>query len=205
MHPAVILLIAYLPYYLNDFINIHLTNYAAWVLLDSTVRLGIMGFLLVMLGRRRVTRAQLGLTGLPVTDMLLWTVGTGCAAMAYLWLSEFVLAPYFPGGSLGAVPFDTASSLFAFDATAGLVLVAISEEVVCRGLTVSVLRDRLPVPALYLATALLFSLMHWSLSVHTLVDAFIYGLLLMPALLATGSVWPGVVVHFLVNFVLYHL
>jgi membrane protease YdiL (CAAX protease family) len=47
--------------------------------------------------------------------------------------------------------------------------------------------------------------MHWSLSAHTLADAFVYGLILVPAVLATGSIWPGVVVHFLVNFVLYHM
>ena len=123
--------------------------------------------------------------------------------MAYLYLSEFILAPYFPKGSLGSVPFDVDSPLFLFDLTAGLVLVGFSEEIVCRGLTLSTLRDRLSVPALYVVSALLFSLMHWSLSTHTLVDAFVYGLIFVPATLVTGSIWPTTVVHFLVNFVLY--
>ena len=91
---------------------------------------------------------------------------TTAAAMAYLYLSEFVLAPYFPKGSLGSVPFDPDSPLFLFDLTAGLVLVGFSEEIVCRGLALSTLRDRLPIPAVYVVSALLFSLMHWSLSTH---------------------------------------
>jgi len=158
-----------------------------------------------MLRRGALTRDALGLTLPPVTDFVLWTVATSAAAMAFLWLSEFVLAPYFPPGALGDVPLDTASPLFRFDATAGLVLVAVSEEMVCRGLTLSVLRPRLSIPALYAVSALLFSLMHWSLSAHTLTDALVYGLILVPATLATGSIWPSVLVHFLVNFVLYHL
>jgi membrane protease YdiL (CAAX protease family) len=205
MRAATLLLLVYLPYYLNDFANIFVSDYTTWVVLDYAVRLAILGCLLFMLRRGAVTRDQLGLGVPPLTDTILWTAGTGAAAMAYLGLSEFVLAPWFPSGSLGGVPLDAGSPLFVFDATAGLVLVALSEEVVCRGLTLSVLRGRLSTPWLYVVSALLFSLMHWSLSAHTLVDAFVYGLILVPAVLATGSVWPGVAVHFLVNFVLYHM
>lgn len=205
MSRARILLLAYLPYYLNDFVNIYVADYTVWVILDYVMRLAVIGFLLHMLRRGALTPSALGLTWPPITDLVLWTVLTSVTAMAYLWLSEFVLAPFFPPGALGGVPLDTASPLFRFDATAGLVLVAVSEEMVCRGLTLDVLRARLPVPALYVISALLFSLMHWSLSAHTLADAFVYGLILVPATLATGSIWPSVLVHFLVNFVLYHL
>lgn len=205
MRKTTILVLAYLPFYLNDFANIFMEDYAAWVLLDYAMRLAILGFLLVMLRQDRVRVADLGVGGLPLTDLILWTAGTTVVAMTYLWLSEFVLAPYFPEGSFGAVPIDPDSPLFRFDATAGLVLVGLSEEVVCRGLTLSTLRSRLSTPALYVVSALLFSLMHWSLSVHTLTDAFIYGLILVPATLATGTIWPATVVHFLVNFVLYHM
>jgi hypothetical protein len=205
MTRARILLLAYLPYYLNDFVNIYVHDYTAWVILDYIMRLTVIGFLLCMLRRGALTRSALGLGLPPVTDLVLWTVATSAAAMAYLWLSEFVLAPYFPPGALGDVPLDPASPLFRFDATAGLVLVAVSEEMVCRGLTLDVLRRHLSTPALYVVSALLFSLMHWSLSAHTLADAFVYGLILVPATMATGSIWPSVLVHFLVNFVLYQM
>jgi membrane protease YdiL (CAAX protease family) len=205
MSRAAILVIAYLPYYLNDFVNMSVTDYTSWVLIDYAMRLGIIAFLLGMLRRGALDRAALGLGLPPVTDLILWTAVTSAVAMGYLWLSEFVLAPYFPTWALGAVPLDTASPLFRFDATAGLALVAVSEELVCRGLAISVLRPRLSTPALYAASALLFSLMHWSLSAHTLADAFVYGIILTPAVLATGSIWPSVIVHFLINFVLYHM
>jgi hypothetical protein len=203
MRKSTVLILAYLPYYLNDFMNIYVTDYATWVCLDYLQRFLVLAILFAAFRRGLVTGPDLGLVKLPIKRFLAWTAVTAAAAMAYLWLSEFVLAPYFPKGSLGSVPFDTDSPLFLFDLTAGLVLVGFSEEIVCRGLTLSTLRSKLSVPALYAASALLFSLMHWSLSTHTLVDAFVYGLIFVPATLATGSIWPTTVVHFLVNFVLY--
>jgi len=200
-----ILILAYLPYYLNDFVNILVTDYTTWVLFDYAFRLLILGFLFIMLRRGDLTRDDLYLKLPPTTDLILWTVGTAAVAMGFLYLTEFPLAPYYPKGSLGSVPIDADSPLFQFDSTVGLVLVGLSEELVCRGLTFSVLRERLATPALYVVSALLFSLMHWSLSAHTLVDAFVYGLIFVPATLATNSIWPAVAVHFLVNFVLYSM
>ena len=103
------------------------------------------------------------------------------------------------------MPIDINSPIFLFDSTVGLVLVGFSEELVCRGLTLSTLKARLSTPALYLTSAILFSLMHWSLSTHTLFDAFIYGLIFVPATLATGSIWPSTITHFLVNYMLYNM
>lgn len=205
MRKTTILILAYLLYYLNDFANILVGDYALWVGIDYTIRITILVFLLFMLRRGDITRKDVGLTAIPTTDLILWTSATLAISMGYLWLSEFVLAPYYPKGSLGGVPVDTNSALFAFDATVGLILVGVSEEIVCRGLTLSVLRPRLSTPALYVASAALFSLMHWSLSTHTLVDAFVYGLIFVPATLATGSILPATIVHFFVNFVLYNM
>ncbi|QJB56140.1 CPBP family intramembrane glutamic endopeptidase [Pseudodesulfovibrio sp. zrk46] len=199
-----ILVLAYLPYYLNDFANIWVTDYTTWVAIDYGVRLAILGFLLVMWRRGSVSADALMVRLPNVTDGLLWTTGTALAAMVYLWISEFVI-PGWPKGSLGGVPIDPESPLFAFDASVGLVLVGISEEVVCRGLTLTVLLRRWGTTTSAVVSALLFSLMHWSLSVHTLTDAFVYGLLFVPATLVTRSIWPAVVVHFLVNYVLYSL
>ncbi len=200
-----ILILAYLPFFLNDFFNIYVTGYPAWVILDYAVRLAIIIFLFIMLSRGDLTRNDLYLKFPATKDFILWTVGTVAVSMAFLYLTEFVFAPYYPKGSVGSVPIDIDSPLFLFDSTIGLVLVGFSEELVCRSLTFSALKDKLSTPQLYIVSAGLFSLMHWSLSTHTLFDAFIYGLIFVPATLATASIWPAVVTHFLVNFVLYNM
>lgn len=205
MRKSTILLFAYLPYYLNDFTNIYVSSYPLWVTGDYAMRLSIIGFLGFTLWQGHLRRDDLMLRFPPLTDLVLWTAITAAVSMGFLYLTEFVLAPYYPKGALGAVPIDAKSPLFHFDATVGLVLVGFSEEIVCRGLTLSTLRHRFSTPTLYVLSALIFSLMHWSLSVHTLFDAFVYGLIFVPATLATRSIWPATLVHFLVNFVLYNM
>lgn len=205
MRKTHILILAYLPYYLNDAANIWIADYTSWAIIDYAVRLAILGFLLFMLWRGNLTRDDLMLKLPSIKQFAFWTGTTLAASMAFLYLTEFVFAPYYPKGSIGSVPIDTASPMFLFDSTIGLVLVALSEEVVCRGLTLSVLRERVSTPLLYIVSAGLFSFMHWSLSVHTLFDAFVYGVIFVPAALATRSIWPVVVVHFFVNFVLYRM
>lgn len=205
MKKSTLLIFAYLPFFLNDIFNITVHSYPLWVALDYAIRFAILAFLYFHWHRGNLTGDDLMLRFPPVRSMLLWTIGTAAASMLFLYLTEFVLAPYYPKGAFGSVPIDTDSTLFRFDSTIGLVLVGFSEEIVCRGLTLSTLRARLSTPMLYLVSAALFSLMHWSLSAHTLFDAFIYGLIFVPATLATSSIWPAVVVHFLVNFVLYNM
>jgi len=205
MRKSSILILAYLPYYLNDFANIYISSYPVWAVIDYAMRLGIIGVLFYFLWRGDLSRDDLMLRLPPTTSLILWTAGTAAVSMGFLCLTEFVLAPYYPKGSIGSVPIDTDSAIFLFDSTVGLILVGFSEEIVCRGLTLSTLRGKLSTPALYIVSALLFSLMHWSLSTHTLFDAFIYGLIFVPATLATGSIWPATITHFLVNFVLYNM
>ncbi|MDC0336250.1 CPBP family intramembrane metalloprotease [Pseudodesulfovibrio sp.] len=205
MRKSTILILAYLPYYLNDFTNIYVSSYPVWVGIDYAARLSIIGFLFYYLWRGDLNTDDLMLRLPTTTNCILWTTGTVAVSMAFLYLTEFVLAPYYPKGSIGSVPIDPDSAIFLFDSTVGLILVGFSEEIVCRGLTLSVLRKRLSTPALYIVSAFLFSLMHWSLSTHTLFDAFIYGLIFVPATLATGSIWPATITHFVVNFVLYNM
>lgn len=205
MRKTNILILAYLPYYLNDFSNIFVSSYPVWVLIDYAARIGIIAFLFIMLNREHLTRDDLYLKIPATTEFIFWTVGTVAVSMAFLYLTEFVFAPYYPKGAIGSVPIDENSPIFLFDSTIGLILVGFSEELVCRGLTFSVLKEKLSTPMLYISSALLFSLMHWSLSTHTLFDAFIYGLIFVPATLATASIWPATITHLVVNFVLYNM
>ncbi|MGL1863603.1 MAG: CPBP family intramembrane metalloprotease [Pseudodesulfovibrio sp.] len=205
MRKSTILILAYLPYYLNDFSNIFVSSYPLWAALDYAVRLAIIAVLFYFLWRGNLTKDDLMLRLPSTTNLILWTTATAALSMAFLCLTEFTLAPYYPKGSIGSAPIDVTSPIFLFDSTVGLILVGFSEEIVCRGLTLSTLKNKLSTPALYIVSAGLFSLMHWSLSTHTLFDAFIYGLIFVPATLATNSIWPATIVHFLVNFVLYNM
>jgi membrane protease YdiL (CAAX protease family) len=109
-----------------------------------------------------------------------------------------------PSLRLAFVPWDPTSPLFVPDCFLGLGLVALLEEAIFRGLALSALRGVLGQgPALYLATAVLFGLIHWSLGLPAVVNAAVIGALFMPVMVRHGTVWPQIGAHFLVDFVFF--
>jgi len=56
-----ILILAYFPYFLNNFANIYISNHPVWADLDYAIRLAVILFLFVMLNRGDLTKTDLGL------------------------------------------------------------------------------------------------------------------------------------------------
>jgi membrane protease YdiL (CAAX protease family) len=115
-----------------------------------------------------------------------------------------------------------------FDLSIGLAIVAFTEEVVWRSLSVHVLSPKIKLVHLlreqyklrivnpqrpnYLkwvawyfvpVSCLLFGLIHWSNGIHAVVTAALWGLLPMIALIETGSLIPGLICHYFTNLVIY--
>jgi membrane protease YdiL (CAAX protease family) len=105
------------------------------------------------------------------------------------------------------------------DLALGLVLVALSEEVLCRGLLYSWLRSRIRPrlgsnsrglrPGLAaglwagVAATLVFAAMHWSMGPRSMISAFVFGLACQAGRWGTGTIWPGVAAHYAVNLYVY--
>jgi hypothetical protein len=105
--------------------------------------------------------------------------------------------------AVSSVAYDRGSALFALDMTLGLGLVAVSEEIVFRGVALSALKPftRNPVVIL-LVSSLIFALIHWSTGLGNILDSFAYGLLFMAVTLRTGSIVPATVIHYCLDFYL---
>ena len=52
-----------------------------------------------------------------------------------------------------------------------------------------------------LVPSLIFALIHWGSGVGLMVSAFFAGIALMALFLRTGSVLPGIAVHYLINLI----
>lgn len=73
----------------------------------------------------------------------------------------------------------------------------ICEEVVCRGLLLNGYRKSGSVLSAIILSAVLFALLH--MNFNQAAYAFVVGILLGLLMEATGSIWPGIIVHFLIN------
>lgn len=202
---ARLFLLVALPFFLNDFGNMAVTTFQQFIVFDyiavKAVPLAILGW-----GLRRgiITLADLGLKRLPLK-----TFGAWLAVLLFFSLiqDEWIMAQMarvLPSLKLVTLPIDEKSSLFPMDCFLGLSLVAFCEEIIFRGLAFTVLRERFKTPlGFYLATSAIFGLIHWSVGLPAVLNAGIIGAMFMPAMVRTGSVWPQIVAHFVVDFVFF--
>ena len=54
-----------------------------------------------------------------------------------------------------------------------------------------------------LITSVLFALIHWSSGIQPVSVAFVWGVLAMVSLFRTGSLWPALTGHFIVDFLFF--
>jgi len=93
------------------------------------------------------------------------------------------------------------TELYLIDLFGGLLLVAISEELVSRKLAwLWLSRIGLSATHICIISAFFFGTLHWGRGSITVVSAFFIGVLYMAAYIKLGRIWPLVGAHFLHNF-----
>ncbi len=95
-------------------------------------------------------------------------------------------------------------SFLYFDLTVGLVLVALSEEIVFRYLFAKLWQHRdWSTATLYIASSIAFGLLHLPQGLALVAFAMVTGFMFMFFYRFSRSLWPVVIVHYLINFVLF--
>jgi len=189
------------PFYLNDFANIFVDDFALWLVIDYVL---VKGFVLAcawgMLSRGVLSWPDLGFVKLKAKQFLAWTLAMTAVGLVLDQYAYDYLA-WLPSWKLGGYPGEPGSWLYTFDLWFGLTLVAVTEEFVFRGLAWNALRPRLGLAATYLATSLAFGLIHWSLGLPAIISTALIGAAFMVCVQKTGSILPTLVAHFVVNLV----
>lgn len=191
------------PFLVNDLANIFVSDFAAWAALDYLSRGLPLAGAAWLVRSGRLSRADLGLSFPGWRAFAGHTLALCLFAALMITRGQDLVAALLPDAALGTYPIDQDSPLYYFDLFLGLVIVAVSEEVLSRGLACSALTGlwgRRAVPV-FLASAALFALLHWSGGPRSLAVAFVFGLAFMATPWRTGSVLPPVVAHYLADLI----
>ena len=195
--------ILFLPFYLNDFTNIYLTDWRLWLTIDYTATkflpLLILGWLI---HTDRITMEALGLSGIrPLAFAAVFY--TAILFGTIIDQNAMILIGRVPGhGNLGGMPEITNTMAARFDLTLGLMFVAVCEELVFRGYLFALLRRYTRNAAvIVIAAALAFGLIHWSGGMHRIVATGVIGAIFMMLYLRVRSLHPLILAHFLINFI----
>jgi uncharacterized protein len=190
------------PFFLNDLANIWVADYAAWTALDYLSRGLPLAGAAWLLRSGRLGRADLGLAPAPAPVLLAHALAQCLFAALMIRFGDAAIAWLLPKMALGGYPEPArGSALFYFDLYLGLFIVAVSEEVVFRGLALTVLRPLFQGRALpaFAASALLFALAHWSGGPRQMLSALVFGLAFAATPWRTGSILPVVAAHYLAD------
>lgn len=193
-----------LPFLFNDLILVNISSYTIWVLFDWALRVGVVIALVLLLMTGKVRLRSLGFDRIPWFRTSLATILAVTGSLIYFKFFSPKIEVLFSWSQLRSFPFDPTSPLFFPDLFFGLFLVALTEEIIARGIATHALATRFKHPlSIMLVSSLLFAVLHWSSGFGDMLGAFILGMVYMAARLFCGNIIPGVVGHYAYNFVLY--
>lgn len=197
----VILAILSSIYLLNDFLFMRARSYGEWLAVDYGSRFLAIGIILCLLKQRISLPAEFGLKRIPLRQGLMWMLLLTLTGVLIDQAGGRFFEKILPHTQLAVMPKIGSPLVKTFDLTFGVVLVAVSEEIVFRGYCYSALHGRMSPRLLVPVSALLFGLIHWSTGLHAVISAALWGVLPMVAMIRTGSVVPAMIAHYVTDLV----
>jgi membrane protease YdiL (CAAX protease family) len=194
---------ALLPMVASQIVRLQQHDTGNWLLWDYAGRLGGLAMLAIIPSARAVAfrreRLRIGLG-----EVALWFVCIVLVNYFAGWIQRALNAA-FPATALGGYP-QPSGWFYVIDIVFGLALVALSEEIFFRRCASEVFQSYFKSDYLLIAaTSILFGLYHWWAGIGAIVAATIMGALWMQFLRRSGSLWPVVVAHYLVDLNVFYL
>ncbi len=195
---AGLMALAAAPFLLNDFAFMATTSAPGWLAADYGSKILALAILFAVPALRAAVAGTLAMPRAPWEAALLAVVAAA-AILGAEWLlctADIEVAAL----KLFQYPKIDSGVLYWTDITFGLVLTAVSEELVFRGAFARLLVPALPgALGMTVASAVFFALIHWSHGTTAVAVAFVAGVVLMALYRRTGSLLPAMAAHYLVN------
>ena len=190
-----LLALVYAPFAINDLLFRLADSATQWLLIDYAVRIVVLLLIVAVPSLWRLASGGnepvIAVWKLVIATMVVGVVTVVVEVFALRYFAGPVVTP-----NTAALGNYRQSILLVFDLTAGIYLVALSEEIVGRRIAARVLRGfTSSSTAVVLISALLFGLVHWGSGWFVVAMATIGGILLMILYLYTRRLWPVVTVH----------
>jgi len=197
------LILLSVPFYLNDFSNIYVSDWRIWILIDYT-SVKFFPFLVVLwlISTKRMQFPEFGLA--PQTAISFITVFLiGTLSVTFIIQNGYLILNWFPGYQrLGQMPEITSPLWRWIDLTVGLLMVGIFEELVFRGYLHTFITRYTRRPWIIVgASAIAFGFIHWSGGLHMVMLTAVAGAVFMLLYMQTFSLPAVMLAHFAVDFI----
>jgi membrane protease YdiL (CAAX protease family) len=198
-----VLILLTIPFYLNDFSNIYITDWRLWISIDyTTVKLFPFLVVLWLIRSKRMKPSEFGLTAQPVISFVtVFLIGT--LAATFIDQNGYLILNKFPGyPPLDGMPKIESPLWNWIDLTVGLLIVGMFEELIFRGYLHRFLTRYTQRPLIIIGiSAVAFGFIHWSGGFHKVMVTSAVGAVFMLLYLRTRSLPAIMLSHFAVNFI----
>ena len=195
---------ALLPMVASQILRLQQSDPAAWLLCDYAGRIGA---LLVLAAIPAANAAAFRYEELRITgeEVIGWILAIVLAFFAIDHLAA-PLAATLPNIRLGTYP-QLHGWLYGLDLSFGLALVAFHEEIVFRRCARYLFRDFGDRWGdgwgMILATSLMFGAYHWWAGIPNIISAVLFGVAAMLFYRRAGAIWPIMIAHYIVDFIVF--
>lgn len=197
------LILLCVPFYLNDFSNIYVTDWRLWIFIDYTsVKLFPFLFVLWLISTKHMRSTEFGLIPqTAISFLIVFIIGT--LSVTFIVENGYLILNWFPGYKrLGEMPEITSPLWHWIDLTIGLLTVGIFEELVFRGYLYTFITRYTRRPWVIIGvSAIAFGFIHWSGGLHMVMLTAAAGAVLMMLYLQTRSLPAIMLAHFAVDFI----
>jgi membrane protease YdiL (CAAX protease family) len=191
-----------LPFYLNDAANIFIWNPVQWIALDLAVRIAILTLAFAVVRKFSIWNELFARPRVGAARTTAWLLTTTVTVMMIVVGPGRSLAELWPETQAASLPVISAPGWRVVDLSLGLALVALSEEVVFRGIVLPTFVDGFRSRALAVVLqAALFGAAHWSLGAGAILQTSLAGLALGICTLGCRNLLPAIVAHYVVDLV----
>lgn len=191
-----------LLYMVNDLLYMASDNYLVVMAVDYSIRIITLMTLFMLYKNYVLTKYTFYLHPYPYKKALFLGVALALFGVILFRLIEvnLTMINIYEGYSFPEIKNPW---LYWFDMSVGLVLVSFSEELLFHAYFYTIYKSRFSTIGLVLFSSLLFAAIHWSNDLTNILGVFIWGVATMGLLIKTQSLWPLLIGHTLVNFVLF--
>jgi membrane protease YdiL (CAAX protease family) len=191
--------LALVPLIASQLMRLHQHTAAGWLVWDYAGRIAALAILAAIPAARAIAYRR-EKRRISLLEVGVWIAGLVLLDRLAQWPRRLINAT-FPATIIGKYPHPT-GWLNIFDLVVGLALVAVSEEIIFRRLLRNASQPYLGDGALaVLTTSLIFGAYHWWSGIGNILLATTIGILFMVMYRRSGTLWPVVLAHYLVDLI----
>jgi uncharacterized protein len=189
-------------YLFNDFIFIYTGTIAQYLFFDYLFRIISIALIVYLLKIKIISLSYLKLNLLSYKAFFFWSLYLIFIGLIIFFVLEEILLTIVPKINLFTYPKYDDSVSKIIDLTFGLIIVAVTEELIFRGYWYSYLKEKINNDIkIIIISSVVFGLIHWSIGIVPVFTTAVWGVFAVVSVMRTNSIYPALFAHYIIDLI----